>query len=194
MAQEVINKEAVAKKERAPLLSNKAIEEGIKKADELRSDGVDKIEELTSEIIDIKKNREIDDATRSKLITEDKAAIVKAKEVRKNNAPELRKVISETAVLIRQDAKTSMAEAKSEYRTRTVDQNAEYKAGLAQMNAKHKENLAAIQSSDQEKEAKDQALRDENFAHQSQKSDFIRVHGSKPTSNASGYFSRFSFE
>jgi len=187
MAEEVKSKAAEVKKENVTLLSNSAIADGIKKADELRSQGVNKIEELSSEIVDIKKNKEIDDATRLKLITEDKAAIVKAKEVRKNNAPELRKVISETAVLIRQGAKTSMAEAKSEYRTRTVDQNAEYKAGLAQMNAKHKENLAAIQSSDQEKEAKDQALRDENFAHQSQKSDFIRVHAERTQKNKDEY-------
>jgi len=179
MAEEVKSKAAEVKKENVTLLSNSAIADGIKKADELRSQGVNKIEELSSEIVDIKKNKEIDDATREKLIAEDRAAIVGAKKVRQDNAPELKKVVAETAVLIRQDAKTRMGDAKIKYRSESSAEKVEYKEGMDKINAKHKENLAAIQSSNQEKEAKEQAVKDENFAYTSQKSDFVRVHADK---------------
>ena len=180
MAQEVATKEKpIAKKEIDSVLSNPAIAAGIKKADELRAPGITKISELTGEISDLKKNREIDDETRAKLIAEDKAAIVEAKKIRAQNAAELKQVIDETAVLIRQDAKVNMTASRADYKAKMAEYKAEYKAGTAERSEAHKTKLASIQASGGDETAVKQEIKDENFAYKSNKNDFTRINTEK---------------
>ena len=176
MAQKVATQEAaVAKKEIDSVLSHPEIEAGIKKADELRAPGTTKIAELRSEIADLKKNREIDDATRQKLIAEDKEAIIKAKEIQKANSKELSQVIAKTAALIRQEGKANQKASKAHYKEIVAQEKADFKAKLAEMGEAHKAKLASIQASSQDEAAKKQAIKDENFSYRSVKSDVTRV-------------------
>lgn len=176
MAQKVATQEAaVARKEIDSVLSHPEIEAGIKKADELRAPGTTKIAELRSEIADLKKNREIDDATRQKLIAEDKEAIIKAKEIQKANSKELSQVIAKTAALIRQEGKANQKASKAHYKEIVAQEKADFKAKLAEMGEAHKAKLASIQASSQDEAAKKQAIKDENFSYRSVKSDVTRV-------------------
>jgi methyl-galactoside transport system permease protein len=179
MANEVTASEETAKREIVPLSSVPEIASGLKKADELRASGVTKIAELEEEIVELKKNKEIDDDTRKKLIAEDKAAIVEAKKVRKANAPELRQVVNNTAKVIEKEGWANVNASKKVYKEERQKLKKEYEEEMAKLIDAHKARLSSIEASGKSEEQRKQAIKDENFSFKSEKSDANRLYTEK---------------
>lgn len=123
------------------------IEKRLSAIDALRLDGVTKIEGLKNEISNLKRNHQLDNETRNKLIENDKEQIAVATEVKNQNKPELTEKVKEAIAYIEEqykplieadkaDGKAKVAEAKADYEEKTAQYLEERNKNLADLKAK----------------------------------------------------------
>jgi len=158
-----------------PLTEDKAVAEGIRKADALRADGITKLSELRDEAYALKRNKEILEKTRIQLIEEDKRNIVQAQKVVRKNKRELKKVIKETSKLIGVKWAANWAKSKVVYKATVVSLKSSYEAKLEEIKRAHTQTIASLGAQPETPERK-QAIKDEDFAYKSAKSDAGRVY------------------
>lgn len=123
------------------------IEKRLSAIDALRLDGVTKIEGLKNEISNLKRNHQLDNETRNKLIENDKEQIAVATEVKNQNNPELTEKVKEAISFIesqykplieadKNEAKEKVAAAKIDYEKKTAQYLEERNNSLAELKAK----------------------------------------------------------
>ncbi len=123
------------------------IEKRLSAIDALRLDGVTKIEGLKNEISNLKRNHQLDNETRDKLIANDKEQIAAATEVKNQNKPELTEKVKEAISYIEEqykplidddkaDGKAKVAEAKADYENKVKQYLEERNTNLADLKAK----------------------------------------------------------
>ncbi len=123
------------------------IEKRLSAIDALRLDGVTKIEGLKNEISNLKRNHQLDNETREKLIANDKEQIAAATEVKNQNNPELTEKVKEAISYIesqykplieadKNEAKEKIAAAKLDYENKTAQYLEERNNSLAELKAK----------------------------------------------------------
>lgn len=132
------------------------IERRQKEIDELRLNGITKIENLRNENANIKKNKQLDKETKEKIITSNKDKILDAKEVKLHNSLALKEEVSELIKDIRthykkeiknlrNENKPKIAELKKEFLTISKEENLRYQDVVKKETSIFNEKLAKLQ-------------------------------------------------
>lgn len=100
--------------------------------DNLRLDGVTKIEALRNEISNFKRNKQLDKETRAKLIAKNNEEIEAAKVVKNQNSAELQSAVNENIGFIENNYKVLIKKEKEKNKATIQAAKADYEAKLAQ--------------------------------------------------------------
>ncbi len=122
------------------------IEKRLSAIDALRLDGVTKIEGLKNEISNLKRNHQLDNETRNKLIENDKEQIAVAKEVKNQNKPELTEKVKDAINYIEEQYKPLIDADKEDGKAKVVSAKADYEAKLAQYLEERNNSLAELKA------------------------------------------------
>ncbi len=154
------------------------IEKRLTAIDALRLDGVTKIEGLKNEISNLKRNHQLDNETRNKLIENDKEQIAVATEVKNQNKPELAEKVKEAIGYIeeqykplidadKEDGKAKVAAAKADYDNKLAQYLEERNTNLAELKAKFEsEEIPEDQKAEETKRRKLQLKEVDSIYHQ----------------------------
>lgn len=154
------------------------INEKQAKIDELRLNGVTKIENLKNENVNIKKNKQLDNETKTKIISKNKELLKEANEVKVNNKNELKVLVKELISFINANYKVYIDAKKEENKVKFNEFKADYNNKLAERTEKFNKELeeenATFASKEQTKEAKNEhalKVKDIKLAFESDKND-----------------------
>lgn len=110
--------------------------------DNLRLDGVTKIEALRNEISNFKRNKQLDKETREKLIAKNNEEIEAAKVIKNQNSAELQAAVKDNIGFIENNYKALIAKEKEKNKATIQSAKADYEAKLAQFKQEKEEELA----------------------------------------------------
>lgn len=114
--------------------------------DNLRLNGVTKIENLRNEITNVKKNKQLDKETKGKLIAKCKEDLKVAKEDAANNKDTIKEKVSSLISYIKGNTDSYIAEKKVDNKQKKLALKEKYKADLASENERFKNALAQAKS------------------------------------------------
>ena len=122
--------------------------------DELRLNGVTKIENLRNEITNVKKNKQLDKETKKQIITKCKADIAIAKQDNKDNKDTIKETLIDFINYIKVTTNDVIKEKKKSNKASIAELKAKYKADVANENERYSQALAELKQN-----------RDENYVH-----------------------------
>ena len=122
--------------------------------DELRLNGVTKIENLRNEITNVKKNKQLDKETKKQIITKCKADIAIAKQDNKDNKDTIKEKLIDFINYIKVTTNDVIKEKKKSNKASIAELKAKYKADVANENERYSQALAELKQN-----------RDENYVH-----------------------------
>ena len=131
----------------------KEVEKRQAELNDLRLDGVTKIENLKNEITNVKKNKQLDAETKGKLVEQSKNELLEAKQVRDERKEDVKAKVNELIAYIKtttdgfintkkEDNKTKIAELKAKFNEDLASENERYKKALEELNANKDENYS----------------------------------------------------
>ena len=131
----------------------KEVEKRQAELNDLRLDGVTKIENLKNEITNVKKNKQLDAETKGKLVEQSKKELLEAKQVRDERKEDVKAKVNELIAYIKtttdgfintkkEDNKTKIAELKAKFNEDLASENERYKKALEELNANKDENYS----------------------------------------------------
>ncbi len=131
----------------------KEVEKRQAELNDLRLDGVTKIENLKNEITNVKKNKQLDSETKGKLVEQSKKELLEAKQVRDERKEDVKAKVNELIAYIKtttdgfintkkEDNKTKIAELKAKFNEDLASENERYKKALEELNANKDENYS----------------------------------------------------
>ena len=131
----------------------KEVEKRQAELNDLRLDGVTKIENLKNEITNVKKNKQLDAETKGKLVEQSKKELLEAKQVRDERKEDVKAKVNELIAYIKtttdgfintkkEDNKTKIAELKAKFNEDLARENERYKKALEELNANKDENYS----------------------------------------------------
>lgn len=151
-----------------------------KKINALRVNGVDKVTAINEEIKSVKKNKELDETTRNKIIQKDNILLEDAKKVVQQNKEKISALIKEAETYLSQHyAIDYRNHIKADVENRKNLLNQEHVAELAKLKDEHLSSLAQLQgevdacTDEKEKAEKQSILKNENYIYKN------RVYDSK---------------
>ena len=122
--------------------------------DELRLNGVTKIENLRNEITNVKKNKQLDKETKKQIITKCKEDIAIAKQDNKDNKDTIKEKLIDFINYIKVTTNDVIKEKKASNKASITELKAKYKADVANENERYSQALAELKQN-----------RDENYVH-----------------------------
>ena len=127
-------------------LFQQEVEKRQAELDQLRLDGVTKIENLKNEITNVKKNKQLDAETKGKLINQCKKELEEARAVRDANKEELHTKVNEFINYIRTTTDSFINPKKEENKTKKAEFKSKFKADVAEENERYHNEVNEIKS------------------------------------------------
>jgi methyl-galactoside transport system permease protein len=165
----------------SPFETNPAFAEHLKRLEELRIPGEDKVIALNSEIKDVKLNKQIDKETKAKIVGDDRKAIADARVIRKQNAGEVKKIVKESLAEAKTEWVPYYQNVKAAEKTKKDEAKALFDEKVAHEKSEHEKRLAQIESekkgeSKEDLEAHKIRVRGENIYHKAQLGDITSAY------------------
>lgn len=127
-------------------LFQQEVEKRQAELDQLRLDGVTKIENLKNEITNVKKNKQLDAETKGKLINQCKKELEEARAVRDANKEELHTKVNEFINYIRTTTDSFINPKKEENKTKKAEFKSKFTADVAEENERYHNEVNEIKS------------------------------------------------
>ena len=127
-------------------LFQQEVEKRQAELDQLRLDGVTKIENLKNEITNVKKNKQLDAETKGKLINQCKKELEEARAVRDANKEEVHTKVNEFINYIRTTTDSFINPKKEENKTKKAEFKSKFTADVAEENERYHNEVNEIKS------------------------------------------------
>ena len=127
-------------------LFQQEVEKRQAELDQLRLDGVTKIENLKNEITNVKKNKQLDAETKGKLINQCKKELEEARAVRDANKEEVHTKVNEFINYIRTTTDSFINPKKEENKTKKAEFKSKFTADVAEENERYNNEVNEIKS------------------------------------------------
>lgn len=124
----------------------KEVEKRQAELDELRLDGVTKIENLRSEITNVKKNKQLDAETKGKLVEQSKKELEEAKQVRDSKKEEVKAKVDELISYIKTTTDGFIKPKKEENKVKKAELKAELTEEIAKENERYTKEVETLKT------------------------------------------------
>jgi methyl-galactoside transport system permease protein len=183
MAEQAVVEKKKAEEETiaSPFEANPVFAEHLKRLEELRAQGENKVIALSSEIKDVKLNKQIDKETKAKIIADDQKSIQDARVIRKQNAGEVKDVVHQALTETKEQWAPYYQSVKTAEKAKILAAKEVFEQKTAEEKKEHEERLAKIEAekktdTKEDVEAHKIRVKGENVYHKAQLGDITSAY------------------